>query len=99
MELRHSGRAPSRMIIVTFEWKLARAYPRIVTPDGRCQKNWKDKQMITVDNNLKQYEIHLKNITGGEVFAEDYNRKHLVFAVTNLHDAIRILNEQVKAGK
>ena len=32
-EMRRSGKVPARMIIVTFDWKLARAYPRIVIVD------------------------------------------------------------------
>ena len=33
MELRRSGKIPSRTVMVTFDWKLARAYPRIVIAD------------------------------------------------------------------
>lgn len=31
-ELRRTGKVPSRMVMVTFDWKLARSYPRIVLP-------------------------------------------------------------------
>lgn len=33
MEIRHAGKIPSRIVLVTFDWKLARAYPRIVISD------------------------------------------------------------------
>ena len=32
MAMRKSGRAPSLRVIVTFDWDLAKAYPRIVVP-------------------------------------------------------------------
>ena len=32
MAMRHAGRAPSRKVMVTFDWNLARAYPRVVIP-------------------------------------------------------------------
>ena len=33
MELRRSGKIPARTVMVTFDWKLARAYPRVVIAD------------------------------------------------------------------
>ena len=33
MKMRLSGQIPARTVMVTFDWKLARAYPRIVIPD------------------------------------------------------------------
>ena len=33
MSMRKSGRAPSLRVMVTFDWDLAKAYPRIVIPD------------------------------------------------------------------
>ncbi|MEO9061146.1 MAG: hypothetical protein ABI270_03775, partial [Nitrosospira sp.] len=33
MQLRQSGKIPARTVMVTFDWKLARAYPRIVISD------------------------------------------------------------------
>lgn len=39
MELRHAGKVPSRKIIVTFEWKIAQTYPRIVISDYTSIKN------------------------------------------------------------
>ena len=33
MTMRKSGRAPSLRVMVTFDWELAKAYPRIVIPD------------------------------------------------------------------
>ena len=34
MTIRQAGKAPSRMVIVAFDWDLARAYPRIIIPDN-----------------------------------------------------------------
>ena len=31
--MRRAGKIPARLVIVTFDWKLARAYPRIVLAD------------------------------------------------------------------
>ena len=31
--MRRAGKIPARMVIVTFDWELARAYPRIVIAD------------------------------------------------------------------
>ena len=31
--MRRAGKIPARMVMVTFDWKLARAYPRIVLAD------------------------------------------------------------------
>lgn len=33
MSIREAGKAPSRMVIVAFDWDLAHAYPRIIIPD------------------------------------------------------------------
>jgi len=33
MSLRIAGKIPRRMVVVVFDWKLARAWPRIVIPD------------------------------------------------------------------
>ena len=33
MTMRQSGKAPSLRLMVTFDWDLAKAYPRIVIPD------------------------------------------------------------------
>ena len=33
MSLRIAGEIPRRMVVVVFDWKLARAWPRIVIPD------------------------------------------------------------------
>jgi len=33
MLLRRSGKIPKRMVVVVFDWELARAWPRIVIPD------------------------------------------------------------------
>ena len=36
MAMRRSGNVPARMVIVTFDWKLARVYPRIVITEDTC---------------------------------------------------------------
>ncbi len=33
MLLRLAGKIPKRMVVVVFDWELARAWPRIVIPD------------------------------------------------------------------
>lgn len=33
MAIRQAGKAPVRMVIVAFDWDLARAYPRIIIPN------------------------------------------------------------------
>ena len=32
-KMRQSGKIPARMVIVVFDWKLARVWPRVVIPD------------------------------------------------------------------
>ena len=34
MTIRQAGKAPSRMVIVAFDWDLGKAYPRIIIPDN-----------------------------------------------------------------
>lgn len=34
MTLREGGKAPSKMVVVSFDWDLAKAYPRIIIPDN-----------------------------------------------------------------
>jgi hypothetical protein len=38
-EMRRSGKIPARMVIVTFDWRLARAYPRIVIAEDAIPKD------------------------------------------------------------
>lgn len=33
MTIREAGKAPAKMVIVAFDWDLARAYPRIIIPN------------------------------------------------------------------
>ncbi len=38
METRLSGKVPSKMVMVVFDWELAKAYPSIVVPNGILPK-------------------------------------------------------------
>jgi hypothetical protein len=39
LKMRQDGNIPSRMVIIVFDWKLARAWPRLVIPDDVDYQN------------------------------------------------------------
>jgi len=69
MLLRRSGNIPRRMVVVVFDWKLARAWPRIVIPDDMSYEglNFDYLSGLPIEIAYRSKDAHKVNTVAQEI--------------------------------
>jgi len=71
IKMREAGNIPSRMVMVVFDWKLARLWPRIVIPDDTPYEglNFDYLAGLPVEIAYRAQDAHKVNVVSQDILA------------------------------